>query len=199
MTWKYLRPSDKITLENGKRRKRHDWYECPHCGKEWEVFRHLIRSGHSSKCRPCAVKLGRKHGHCLDRRNSPTRNAYGHMMSRCYNKNSKDYPNWGGRGITVCKRWRDDFQNFLEDMGDKPDGMTLDRIDNDKGYRKSNCRWATRLQQAHNSRATKIQPSEVPKIMARIADGETQTSIARHYGVTKTCISRIKRFRSNQG
>ena len=71
-------------------------------------------------------------------------------MSRCSNSNIPDYRYYGGRGITVCKRWRNSFSAFLEDMGES-NGMTLDRINNDKGYSKSNCRWASRKDQARNS------------------------------------------------
>ena len=72
------------------------------------------------------------------------------MKTRCMNPNYTDYKNYGGRGITVCDRWRESFENFFEDMGERPCGKTLDRIDNDSNYSKKNCRWATYKIQRHN-------------------------------------------------
>ena len=69
------------------------------------------------------------------------------MIQRCTNPNTKKYDAYGGSGITVCDRWLNSFQAFLEDMGEKPEGLTLDRKDPDKGYYKDNCRWATYEQQ----------------------------------------------------
>lgn len=73
------------------------------------------------------------------------------MRQRCNNPNHPYYYNYGGRGITVDPRW-DDFLAFLEDIGERPDGLTLDRIDNDAGYSPGNCRWATPKEQRANSR-----------------------------------------------
>ena len=79
-------------------------------------------------------------------------NAWVTMRQRCNNPNSVDYPNYGGRGITVCDRWNT-FRLFLEDMGERPEGHTLDRYpDNDGNYEPSNCRWATPSQQNFNKR-----------------------------------------------
>lgn len=75
------------------------------------------------------------------------------MRSRCRDKNRPDYYRYGGRGIGVCKRW-DDFASFYKDMGDVPAGMTLDRIENDKGYCKDNCRWVDRKCQSRNRDCT---------------------------------------------
>jgi hypothetical protein len=75
-----------------------------------------------------------------------------HMRGRCNNKTDARYADYGGRGIKVCKRWNDSFAAFYADMGKRPKGLTLDRIDNDKGYSKKNCRWATYRDQNLNKR-----------------------------------------------
>ena len=82
--------------------------------------------------------------------NKPLYYTWENMKKRCYNKNTKDYSRYGGRGISVCKEWKNDYKQFEVDMGDKPSGYTLDRIDNDGNYEKSNCRWATMETQALN-------------------------------------------------
>jgi len=84
---------------------------------------------------------------------TPTHSTWISMKGRCENQSNKDYPRYGGRGIKFCKRWRS-FNEFHADMGNKPEGLTLDRIDNDGGYSKENCRWATVAQQNRNKSTT---------------------------------------------
>lgn len=105
--------------------------------------------------RPPPPPTNRTHGACAGGKNSPMYALWSHMKDRCLNENNTRYKSYGGRGITVCERWMD-FQNFLSDMGERPEGMTLDRIDNDKGYSPDNCRWATNKQQQRNKTNNKL-------------------------------------------
>lgn len=91
----------------------------------------------------------KKHGHCRQTNRTLTWRSWRGMRGRCLNKNASDYPRYGGRGVKICDRWGE-FENFLEDMGERPEGMTLDRIDSNGNYEPSNCRWATAQQQQEN-------------------------------------------------
>jgi len=134
----------------GKQRK--ILLECKcRCGNIVWVEKNKLKNGHTKSC-GCLNKEKAKGINFKDgRTNTKEYNAYYLMISRCYNNhNQRDYAQ---RGIFVCDRWRKSFENFLHDMGCAPSpNYSLDRIDNNKGYSPSNCRWATTSQQNNNKR-----------------------------------------------
>lgn len=137
-------------LEKGeyRSRKRH-WVVRCECGVTKEVSSIALRSGATKSCgcgqRELTSSRAKRHGMSK----STTHKSWSMMRSRCGNPNYTHYAYYGGAGITVCERWNN-FENFLEDMGERPEGCTLDRIDSSKGYYPENCRWATRAEQVWN-------------------------------------------------
>lgn len=124
---------------------------------------------------------------------TPTHISWSAMKQRCLNTNDPNYYKYGGRGITIeDDRWFE-FENFLTDMGERPEGKTLDRIDNSKGYCADNCRWATSEQQAHNSRVTKLTKADVYRIRLMRSEGLTYKDIASKFNVNSGTIGHICR------
>jgi len=161
-------------------------YSCKcDCGKEIVVRGYSMRSGNTESC-GCAFREGvsqRFYKHGMKR--SPEYATWQMMISRCTNPSAQDYGRYGARGVTVCDSWRD-FRNFYRDMGDRPEGMSIDRIDNDKGYSPENCRWATVAEQNRNTRRTRL--IEIGGVTRCLKDWATEYGI--NYG---TVCNRIVR------
>src|SRR5215471_14320347 len=96
---------------------------------------------------------------------TPTYRTWIDMKRRCFNPERKLWPRYGGRGITVCDRWLV-FSNFLADMGEKPKGLTLERVNNDGDYEPNNCKWGTPTEQSRNTCAVKLTDEQVARIQA---------------------------------
>lgn len=101
---------------------------------------------------------------------TPTHRVWSAMHYRCRNRKATRFDRYGGRGITVCERWFS-FQNFFEDMGERPPGMSIDRIDNDRGYEPGNCRWATAREQRANQSAPNLLRDEAGRYLAKTPPG----------------------------
>ena len=124
------------------------------CGKTKSVL-----AGNLKRIQGCGCERGKTTTHGHSRRDSITTEyrTWKNILNRCYNTKGVRYEDWGGRGITVCKRWRDSFENFYVDMGPRPEGpprYTLERKNNDRGYTPGNCIWATYKVQNNNTRRT---------------------------------------------
>lgn len=129
--------------------------------------------------------------------NHPLYGIWSHMIARCHKPNDKAYHLYGARGITVCDEWHD-INNFIADMGDKPKGYSLERLDNNQGYNPENCVWANPTRQARNRRCVKLsmeKAEEIRSLPRRAAngtgDGYTRQEIADMYGVSLATIKKV--------
>lgn len=145
----------------GKKNKANLWECLCDCGNVTYAISTQLIKGYKTSC-GCKRKMSRGARPDVAQRNKDqakhsmsggyTYQSWKCMKSRCYDKNHKDYPSWGGRGITVCDSWRESFIDFYKDMGERPRGHTIDRINNEGNYEPKNCRWALAKMQSNNTR-----------------------------------------------
>jgi hypothetical protein len=141
-----------IQSEPGGANRLHCTCKCS-CGNTVEVKAHNLLTTNTKSC-GCLRLTGdanRKHG----KYRTPEYYIWSSMRQRCSNPKTQSYKYYGARGIKVCDRWEHSFENFLSDMGPRPDGLTLERNDNDRGYSPDNCCWATHSRQSKNRRPWK--------------------------------------------
>lgn len=132
------------------------YYLCRcECGSEKNVYGSNLRKGSTKSCGCYGLEVAGVANKTHGLTKSRTYRIWSAMKVRCYRKSSKDYANWGGRGIRVCDRWHS-FENFLLDMGEARQGMSIDRINNDGDYEPGNCRWVGCEIQARNTRSNVV-------------------------------------------
>ncbi|AUR97265.1 hypothetical protein NVP1238A_16 [Vibrio phage 1.238.A._10N.261.52.F10] len=125
------------------------WLFRCECGTVKEIVKSEVTGGkiRSCGCLPNGGRFKKTHGGTHDY----TYVSWRSMLDRCYRESAENYPIYGGKGITVCPQWRSSYETFLADMGERPQGFTIDRIDGAKGYYPDNCRWASAITQANNT------------------------------------------------
>lgn len=135
------------------------------------------------------------HGHARGRKYSPTYHSWQSMLARCRYPNRDVDNKHGNRGIVVCARWQS-FTAFLEDMGERPSGTTIERVDNDGGYDPENCIWATPIQQARNRRNMRLSYEQALSIARRMLTGEKAAALALEFGISESLPREIHKGRT---
>lgn len=169
------------------------------CGKTKSVSALNMRQGKSTSCGCMHVERMTKHGYAA-RMSDPairrTYNTYDAMMGRMNDPKDHSYEHYKSRGITIeDPRWQESITYFIADMGLRPVGTTLDRVDNNKGYYKENCRWATPSEQCTNKSSSRVTPEMFGQITREIAKGFKSPHCSRMFGVSKATVIRIREGR----
>lgn len=157
------------------------------CRTDHLVHGKIVSCGCYGKERTIEMNKQRaRHGRSHEARGSAYA-SWRSMRDRCNAPNNPEYSNYGGRGIRICQRW-DSFKAFVADMGERPPGTSIDRIDVNGNYEPGNCRWATSVQQNRNRRTGVLDADRVREILGRHEHGESQRSVSRRLGIASRTV-----------
>lgn len=174
------------------------------CGRECISAGHSLVSGRAASCGCYALEVQSRTGKLqagrfrLDARyRTGIYGLWNTMIQRCHNPRASGFSKYGMLGVRVCDRWRESFDAFFADMGPRPSPQhSIDRIDPNGHYEPSNCRWATRSEQARNKRRSKLRPADVDEIRRLRATGVPLRDLALRFGVSVSMISLVARGRT---
>jgi len=177
--------ADPVQDKNGR-----DWprwlCECD-CGKQKIIRQNNLKNGQTTSCGCIVAAIGRKHLSTHGKSRTPEARTLANLKDRCLNPDAQGYEHYGARGITVCKRWQDSVEAFLEDMGPRPSPKhSIDRENVNGDYEPSNCRWATKEEQARNKTNNRF--------LEAFGQRKTCAEWCEEYGISKSTLSnRLRR------
>jgi hypothetical protein len=193
------------TIKRSKSRGKYYLCKCS-CGNIKEILGNSLKLGNTKSC-GCFHKekakiqglSNKKHGECSNYQVTKEYTTWISIKQRCNNKNNKNYNNYGGRGIKVCDRWLNSFENFLEDMGRKPKGYSIERINNNGNYEPNNCKWIPINKQYENKRRNKKAKLNILKaIRIRFLYNYIQTSqynLSKRFNCSRETIRDILNYK----
>lgn len=185
-------------LPSANHGKSHRWLCKCVCGNDRDILGVCLLKGSTQSC-GCLAREVRaaqraamtRHGRSVLKLKCRTYKSWIAMKARCYDPNHVAANAYQGRGIVVCGRWRNSFENFFADMGERPRGRTLERIDNDGNYEPGNCRWATAREQNHNRRGVKLSDDAAQAIREWSHAGLRAVILAKAFGVNRRQITGV--------
>lgn len=200
--------SELVGIENGRQKRKLFWLCRCDCGKEGYFLGSRLRAGRTKSCgclKSEARPLPRPTKYSLLTTSESGKRTYASwlkMLDRCYDIKSKSYENYAGRGIKVCDRWRESFQNFLDDMGPRPENRTIGRKNNDGNYEPDNCRWETIDEQNSNKITTvMIGEEKLVNLCKRLnlnLNRVYQRHIALGWPIEKAILTPVIKYKSHK-
>lgn len=176
---------------NPKNRKYLKWLCQCECGNTTEVVGNELKHGKTKSCgcyyKEAISSRNTTHGYYSLGKMSSEYRCWLNMKERCLNPNNKDYIYYGGRDIKVCDRWLNSFENFYSDIGPRPKGNSIERLNNDGNYEPSNCIWADKTTQARNQRTTVLN-KDLVRELRRLKQSHTYKQLSEMFGINKNTI-----------